>query len=81
MSLIRMTTVPKIVESYSGPEFFADGTIFLDRGEIVTMIHYVERYSGNNIKNIEVCRVHRARANWLRSLERANAMYRAGLGE
>lgn len=70
----RAVVVPTVIETFGSPEYFGDGAIFLDRGEIITVVYFVERIVDGAIQNIEVCRVHRARRRWMESLERANAM-------
>lgn len=71
---------PVIQESWGTPEFYADGGAIIDRGEIMTVVYFVERTSGGIVQNHEVARIHYARHRWMTGLSRIAARFGAGSG-
>lgn len=67
---------PDITEQFGTPDIYADGSIFRDRGDIITGIYYVERTSGL----WEVCRIHYSRPRWFACLERNVKAVKGGTG-
>jgi hypothetical protein len=68
-----------IVESYGTPEFFADGATFIDRGEVMSGIYFVERETVNGIERHEIARIHFPRSKWMAGLAAALVWLRSGM--
>lgn len=69
---------PAIIESYGTPEMYADGATFIDRGEVMTGVYFVERETANGIEFHEICRIHYPRSKWMAGLAAALAKLRGG---
>lgn len=64
---------PAIIESVNTVELYADGATFVDRGEVMTGLYYVERDGQDGITRYEVARIHFPRSKWMAGLTAALA--------
>lgn len=62
---------PPVIETPGAPEFFINGTVTVREPDVVHIICYVERKTGELVERIEVCRCHIGQSNYTTNLTRA----------
>lgn len=77
---IMKVTEPAVIEIYGAAEVYCDGTIAVPDGEVVHILVYVERRSGDLIERHEIARFCMSRARHEANLLRAFERYRGAAG-
>lgn len=70
--LVPLTPVEQaVIETPGAPEFYISGTVTVREPDVVHIICYVERKTGDFVERVEVCRCHIGQSNYAANLTRA----------
>ncbi len=78
--LILSAAHANIIEAYGTPEMFADGAVFFDRGELVEIIVFANRFAEQEIERHECGRIRMLKSAFGQSVMTAMATWQSWLG-